>query len=513
MINIIKTIVTGFFLFITISQVQSQDAIFTLEDVTAGTGSSFCMDVNAENLMNIVALQFSVNWDETILELTSIEALNSSFAGANINTSGSASGVSTFSFSSSGPLGVSMPDGDLFFRMCFNVIGPGGSSTLVDFTGTPTFIDILANNGGVFTPMNLVTQGGNVTIPTPLIFTMPDEIYAPGANFCLPISVTNFTNLESIQSSINWDASVLQYDSVTAFNLSDLDINSFGVNNASSGLIGFSWNDDDLDPFNGVTVADGTTIFEMCFTVIGVVNDMTTIVFDDNPIPVEVVEFGNSNNLGLESVGGKINIQQTIFITNSTLTQPDCNDADGGEINISVAGGAGPYTYLWSNDSTTQDLTGLGVGSYTVTITDSSMPANVYSSNFSLIGNFVAPTAMSEVLDTISCAEPTTVLDGTGSSTGTDIVYEWIHDAGTATITNGNTIMATVNAVGTYELIVTDTTNGCTDNSFSFVSGDIVPPLVDAGEPDTLNCFVMDLELDGTVDPTGNYTYAWTTIG
>ena len=292
MINIIKTIVTGFFLFITISQVQSQDAIFTLEDVTAGTGSSFCMDVNAENLMNIVALQFSVNWDETILELTSIEALNSSFAGANINTSGSASGVSTFSFSSSGPLGVSMPDGDLFFRMCFNVIGPGGSSTLVDFTGTPTFIDILANNGGVFTPMNLVTQGGNVTIPTPLIFTMPDEIYAPGANFCLPISVTNFTNLESIQSSINWDASVLQYDSVTAFNLSDLDINSFGVNNASSGLIGFSWNDDDLDPFNGVTVADGTTIFEMCFTVIGVVNDMTTIVFDDNPIPVEVVEFG-----------------------------------------------------------------------------------------------------------------------------------------------------------------------------------------------------------------------------
>ncbi|MFT6321817.1 MAG: hypothetical protein ACJAT4_002747, partial [Granulosicoccus sp.] len=69
MINIIKTIVTGFFLFITISQVQSQDAIFTLEDESAGVGSSFCMNVNAENLMNIVSLQFSINWDETILEL------------------------------------------------------------------------------------------------------------------------------------------------------------------------------------------------------------------------------------------------------------------------------------------------------------------------------------------------------------------------------------------------------------------------------------------------------------
>lgn len=513
MINIIKTIVTGFFLLITISQLKSQAAVFNLENVTAGTGTSFFMDVNAENLTNINALQFSINWDETTLELNSIDALNSNFAGANINTSGSSAGFSTFSFSLAAPEVASMPDGGLFFRMNFTVVGSGGSSTQVEITGTPTPIDIMAMINGMMTPVNLVTEGGDVTIPTPLIFTIPDEIYAPGVNFCLPVSVANFTNLESIQSSINWDASVLQYDSVTAFNLSDLDINSFGVNNASSGLIGFSWNDDDNDPFNGVTVADGTTIFEMCFTVIGSVNDMTTVVFDNNPIPVEVVEFGNSNNLGLVSEGGKINVQQTIFITNSTLTQPNCYDADGGGINISVAGGTAPYTYLWSNDSTTQDLTGLGVGNYAVTITDSSMPANVYSSNFSLFGDFTIPVAMSETVDTISCAEPTTLLDGTGSSIGTDIIYEWTHGPGTATILNGNTLMATVNRVGTYSLIVTDTLNGCSDTTFSFVTGDVVPPIVEAGEPDTLNCGVMELELDGSVNPTGNYTYAWTTMG
>lgn len=513
MINIIKTIVIGFFLLITISQVQSQDAVFTLEDETAGVGSSFCMNVNAENLMNIVSLQFSINWDETILELTSIEALNPNFAGANINTSGSASGVSTFAFSSSAPGGVSMPDGDLFFRMCFTVVGPGGSSTQVDFTGTPTSIDVLANNNGVFTPMNLVTQGGNVTVPTPLIFTMPNEIHSPGSSFCLPVSVTNFDDLESIQSAINWDASVLQYDSVTAFNLSDLDASSFGTINASSGLIGFSWNDEDMDAFNGITVADGTVIFEMCFTVIGSVNDMTCIVFDDNPIPIEVIQFGNSDNLGLQSDGGKINIQQTIFITNSTLTEPNCYDANGGAINISVTGGTGPYTYLWSNDSTTQDLSGLSVGNYSVTITDSDMPANVFSSSFNLFGNFVDPIAMAELVDTISCAEPTTVLDGTGSSTGTDIIYEWVHGGGSATILGGNTLMATVNAVGLYDLIVTDTSNGCSATVFSFVEGDVVPPMVDAGDPDTLNCGNTELELDGTVNPSGNYTYAWTTIG
>jgi gliding motility-associated-like protein len=517
MINIIKTIITGFFLLITISQIRSQDAIFTLEDVTAGTGSSFYMDVNAENLMNLNALEFSINWDETTLELISIDGLNANFTGANINTSGSSAGFSTFSFSLVAPEVVSIPDGGLFFRMNFVVVGAGGSSTQVDFTGTPTSTNIMAIINGMFTPIDLVTQGGEVTIPTPLIFTMPDEIYAPGASFCLPVSVTNFTNLESIQSSINWDASVLQYDFVTGFglpdSLSDLGISSFGVTNASAGLIGFSWNDGDSDPFNGVTIAAGTTIFEMCFTVIGSVNDMTTIVFDDNPIPVEVVEFGSSDNLGLISEGGKINIQQTIFITNSALLQPNCYNANGGGINISVAGGTEPYTYLWSNDSTTQDLMGLEVGSYAVTITDSNMPANVYSANFSLFGDFTAPTAVSGTLDTISCTEPTTVLDGAGSSIGTDIVYEWIHDAGTATILNGNTLMATVNRVGVYDLIVTDTANGCSNTAFSFVTGDVVPPIVEAGEPDTLNCGVLELVLNGTVDPTGNYTYAWTTMG
>ncbi len=41
-----------------------------------------------------------------------------------------------------------------------------------------------------------------------------------------------------------------------------------------------------------------------------------------------------------------------------------------GEINISVSGGRVPYTYLWSNGSTTQNQSGLDMGTYTVQVTD-----------------------------------------------------------------------------------------------------------------------------------------------
>lgn len=48
----------------------------------------------------------------------------------------------------------------------------------------------------------------------------------------------------------------------------------------------------------------------------------------------------------------------------------DCNDAQSGAINLVVAGGTLPYTFNWSNGDTTEDLTGLTSGTYSVTVTD-----------------------------------------------------------------------------------------------------------------------------------------------
>ena len=60
-------------------------------------------------------------------------------------------------------------------------------------------------------------------------------------------------------------------------------------------------------------------------------------------------------------------------ITLVNQTDVLCHGDASGSLDISVVGGSLPYTYNWSNGSTTQDITGLTAGTYTVIVTDSAL--------------------------------------------------------------------------------------------------------------------------------------------
>ncbi|MCF8458058.1 MAG: hypothetical protein K9H62_19165, partial [Bacteroidales bacterium] len=63
-------------------------------------------------------------------------------------------------------------------------------------------------------------------------------------------------------------------------------------------------------------------------------------------------------------------VADSIVITAATI-QPSCYGTSNGSIDISISGGTSPYSYLWSTGDTSEDLSNLPAGQYTVTVMDS----------------------------------------------------------------------------------------------------------------------------------------------
>ncbi|WKW46941.1 T9SS type A sorting domain-containing protein [Myroides sp. JBRI-B21084] len=195
--------------------------------------------------------------------------------------------------------------------------------------------------------------------------------------------------------------------------------------------------------------------------------------------------------------------EPTQILANASSTAAACNGTATGSATVAPTGGTAPYTYLWSNGATTDALTNLPAGTYSVSVTD----ANLCVKN-----------------ETFTITEPT-VLVATSTSK-TDVTWYGGND-GTATVTasdgtspytylwsTGDTTAAVSNLVaGTHTVTVTDA-NGCTATA-SFVIEQPIPLMIDSVSQTNVKC---NGATDGTATVVaigGNapYTYLWAPSG
>ncbi|MCX6305012.1 MAG: GEVED domain-containing protein [Bacteroidetes bacterium] len=106
----------------------------------------------------------------------------------------------------------------------------------------------------------------------------------------------------------------------------------------------------------------------------------TNIPGATNPVYQPDVTYGTTWYRQMQNAAGTCGgpmPTNTVTITGSPLLIPNayvnnstCNGSNNGTISLTVSGGTAPYTYLWSNGSTMQNISQLSPGAYSVTITD-----------------------------------------------------------------------------------------------------------------------------------------------
>lgn len=188
-----------------------------------------------------------------------------------------------------------------------------------------------------------------------------------------------------------------------------------------------------------------------------------------------------------------VNTSQITISATSVL--PTCNQSNG-SINITVSGGVGPYTYLWSNSAISEDIQNLGAGLYKVTVTDANgctaeLAYNLRENNTLKLSATVTQTSC---LDDASGSVDVTTSGGTAP-----YIYTWSNGATTEDLSG---LVA-----GLYKLTVTDA-NGCvqvlqisiTKKTFQ-VTTQVVQPLCHND-----NTGSITLTPSGGVEP---YAYEW----
>lgn len=133
---------------------------------------------------------------------------------------------------------------------------------------------------------------------------------------------------------------------------------------------------------------------------------------------------------------------------------------NNGAATLTVSGGIAPYTYLWSNNATTQNLNNLAAGVYSVTITDNAGCTSNASVTVSAIGS---PSVSGRVTN-ITCNGSTNgAISLTVSNGTTPYRFAWLGDNGFT----ANTQAIDNLGAGNYNMTITDANNCQTVHQFA----------------------------------------------
>ncbi|MEO5585619.1 MAG: PKD domain-containing protein, partial [Flavobacteriales bacterium] len=210
-------------------------------------------------------------------------------------------------------------------------------------------------------------------------------------------------------------------------------------------------------------------------------------------IQVGLAQVGTIWVVGTSACGSDSAFTTVSIMTDSLFHQDiTCNGVSTGSLTYAVQGGALPYSYVWSTGATSEQITGLGAGTYDVSVTDAE--GCTRQASYTLVDP--VPFTSSVGADTTICPGGQAILYAQGIGGTPDYTFAWSPEGP----------VVAPSQTTTYTVVVSDA-NGC----------EAAPKQITVTVPSDQAVAVTSTPLDGcathcitfTASSSTQNTYAW----
>ena len=306
-----------------------------LPHVSGAAGTQITVPVKVAGFNDIISIQGTLQFDPAIVAYVSTQQYGLPGMNAtSFGTSQTGSGILTFSWFDGSLAGVSLADSAVIFSITFHIIGTSGQSSALSFINAPTLMEVVDVN---FITQPLTLANGSITVqsvaPTSDLTLYLDTITSDaGSQVSISLRALDFTNINSVQGTLQWNSSVVSYAGIGFYGLPGMNISNFGTSQTGSGKLMFSWSDGTLQ---GQDMADSTALFTVLFNLTGSPGSQTSLDLVDVPTPVEVSD-SMFQVLTADLIPGAIHISSALPSGTITIYIDTVSTPGGTAVDVSV---------------------------------------------------------------------------------------------------------------------------------------------------------------------------------
>lgn len=217
----------------------------------------------------------------------------------------------------------------------------------INISGEVTLNDSLVNNGAVNGTDGSTINGGGVLNLGPNAYFSASSIKLNGTISgngpeCATVEITGNTTINgsgTVGTNVDFcDSDGIEQNNGTIDGTVDCSCNATGVVPTNTPTYTYLWS-------NGAVTKDVSSLAAGTYS-------------------VTVTSSTGATATATDTVNEPSSLSASISATNATVGQSD------GSLDLTVSGGTSPFSFSWSNGATTEDISGLAPGTYTVTVTD-----------------------------------------------------------------------------------------------------------------------------------------------